>query len=238
MKKSLLITTLLLFIFNLNLNHHVLAQATDNISATPSAQTGEDQQPSPADDEIEKIRQAVKEKVKQKIDQIINKPNQKIGWVGQITEIDENQISLICLNKQDRTVVLTEDTAIINTKRQTVDTDQLKVDQIILVMGYINTESQLEAKRILITNKPLESLKNTIILTTITDISQTTSVMTLVSNDRQVFQVKTDKNTKDLVKNQKIIAILKPEDQDSKNWQIVDFKLISPISTPTPTDTQ
>jgi hypothetical protein len=232
MKKITQIIILLFVFLSTSFSLRILAQESTpeaDTDSTPSAQTD--------DDDIEKIRQAVKDKVKEKIDQIINKPNQKTGWVGKITEITNNQISLNCLNQDTRLTLIDEDTAIINSKRQQVDTDQLKIDQIILAMGYIDIEGQLLAKRVLITNEPIENLKNTIILATITDISQTTSTMTLITNDRQIFQIKTDKSTKDLTKNQKIIVVLKQDSDSSDSWQIVDFKLFTPLTTPTATQT-
>jgi len=229
MKKIFLSILIFLFLVFVHQSSSGLAQeatdSADQITATgPAEQNSQD---------IDSIRQAVKEKVKEKIDQIISKPDQKLGWVGQISQIESGKISIDCLYKQTRQILVDEDTTIINSKRQTVESDQLKIDQIVLAMGYIDVEGNLLAKRILITNKPLENLKNTIVLATVTDISQTTTVMTLVTKDRQVFQVRTDKTTKNLVKNQKIIAILKSEGQDSNNWQIVDFKLLTPSATPT-----
>jgi len=229
MKKIFLSILIFLFLVFVHQSSSGLAQeatdSADQITATgPAEQNSQD---------IDSIRQAVKEKVKEKIDQIISKPDQKLGWVGQISQIESGKISIDCLYKQTRQILVDEDTTIINSKRQTVESDQLKIDQIVLAMGYIDVEGNLLAKRILITNKPLENLKNTIVLATVTDISQTTTVMTLVTKERQVFQVRTDKTTKNLIKNQKIIAILKSEGQDSNNWQIVDFKLLTPSATPT-----
>jgi len=229
MKKIFFFFFFFLFLVFVHQSSSGLAQeatdSADQITATgPAEQNSQD---------IDSIRQAVKEKVKEKIDQIISKPDQKLGWVGQISQIESGKISIDCLYKQTRQILVDEDTTIINSKRQTVESDQLKIDQIVLAMGYIDVEGNLLAKRILITNKPLENLKNTIVLATVTDISQTTTVMTLVTKDRQVFQVRTDKTTKNLIKNQKIIAILKSEGQDSNNWQIVDFKLLTPSATPT-----
>jgi len=228
MKKIFLSLLIFLFLVFIHQSSSGLAQeatdSADQITATgPAEQNSQD---------IDSIRQAVKEKVKEKIDQIISKPDQKLGWVGQISQIESGKISIDCLYKQTRQVLINEDTTVINSKRQTVESDQLKIDQIVLAMGYIDVEGNLISKRILITNKPLENLKNTIVLATVTDISQTTTVMTLVTKDRQVFQVRTDKTTKDLIKNQKIIAILKSEGQNSNNWQIVDFKLLTPLATP------
>ena len=233
MKKILFPLFVFLLLANFSLSSSSLAQeATDSADKITSDPTEQDSQ------DIDSIRQAVKDKVKEKIDQIISKPNQKLGWVGQIVQIESGKISIDCLYKQTRHVLIDEDTIIINTKRQTVEADQLKIDQIVLAMGYIDIKGNLLAKRILITNEPLENLKNAIVLATVTDISQTTTVMTLVTKDRQVFQVKTDKTTKDIVKNQKIITILKSEGQDSNNWQIVDFKVLTPVTTPTQTESE
>jgi len=62
--------------------------------------------------------------------------------------LESGKISIDCLYKQTRDVLIDEDTIIVNTKRQTVESDQLKIDQIVLAMGYIDIEGNLLAKRI------------------------------------------------------------------------------------------
>jgi len=236
MKKILLIVSIFtLIILTRQFSFRVLAQS---ITPTPSPT---DLTPTPSDSEdndIEKIRQVVKDKVMEKIDQIVNKPNQKIGWLGTIISIDSNNIELENLQKISQKIIVEDEVTIINTKKQTVDLEDLKVDQIIIAMGYLDIEGNLLAKRILITNISLDTLKNTIISATVTDISQTTNIITLVTKDRKVFQVKSDKNTAKIEKNQKIMAVIKPEKKDSNTWLVLDYKDISPPTpTPTPTST-
>lgn len=232
MKKILLIVSIFtLIILTRHFSFRVLAQS---ITPTPSPT---DLTPTPSDSEdndIEKIRQVVKDKVMEKIDQIVNKPNQKIGWLGTIISIDSNNIELENLQKISQKIIVEDEATIINTKKQTVDLEDLKVDQIIIAMGYLDIEGNLLAKRILITNISLDTLKNTIISATVTDISQTTNIITLVTKDRKVFQIKSDKNTAKIEKNQKIMAVIKPEKKDSNTWLVLDYKDISP-PTPTPT---
>lgn len=232
MKKILLIVSIFtLIILTRQFSFRVLAQS---ITPTPSPT---DLTPTPSDSEdndIEKIRQVVKDKVMEKIDQIVNKPNQKIGWLGTIISIDSNNIELENLQKISQKIIVEDEATIINTKKQTVDLEDLKVDQIIIAMGYLDIEGNLLAKRILITNISLDTLKNTIISATVTDISQTTNIITLVTKDRKVFQIKSDKNTAKIEKNQKIMAVIKPEKKDSNTWLVLDYKDISP-PTPTPT---
>jgi len=233
MKKILIITlSLLLIIFSHSCSTHILAQ-----SATP---TPSQTDPTPTDsqnNDIEKIRQVVKDKVMEKIDQIVNKPNQKVGWLGTITSIESNFIEIENIQNITQKIIVEDEATIINTKKQTVDLEDLKIDQIIIAMGYLDTEGNLLAKRILITNISLDTLKNTIISATVTDISQTTNVITLVTKDRKVYQVKSDKNTSKIEKNHKIMAVIKPEKKDSNTWLILDYKDISPPSlTPTPTN--
>ncbi len=232
MKKILLIVSIFtLIILTRHFSFRVLAQS---ITPTPSPTDLTPTPPGSEDNDIEKIRQVVKDKVMEKIDQIVNKPNQKIGWLGTIISIDSNNIELENLQKISQKIIVEDEATIINTKKQTVDLEDLKVDQIIIAMGYLDIEGNLLAKRILITNISLDTLKNTIISATVTDISQTTNIITLVTKDRKVFQIKSDKNTAKIEKNQKIMAVIKPEKKDSNTWLVLDYKDISP-PTPTPT---
>lgn len=232
MKKILLIiSTFTLIILTRQFSFRVLAQSITSIpsQADPTLSPTEIE-----NDDIEKIRQVVKDKVMEKIDQIVNKPNQKIGWLGTIISIDSNNIELENIQQTNQKIIVEDNATIINTKKQKVKLEDLKVDQIIIAMGYLDTDGNLLAKRILITNISLDNLRDTIISATVTDISQTTNIITLVTKDRKVYQIKSDKNNTKIEKNQKIMAVIKPEKKDSNTWLILSYKDISP---PTPTST-
>ena len=230
MKKILLIvSSFILIILSHSYSAYILAESiTPTLSPTDPTPT--DSQ----DNDIDKIRQVVKDKVMEKIDQIVNKPNQKIGWLGTIISLDTNVIEIENFQNINQKIIVEEEATITNTKKQDLSLDDLKVDQVIIAMGYLDIDQNLLAKRILVTNIALDSLKNTIVYATVTDISQTTNIITLVTKDRKVYQVKSDKNSAKIEKNQKIVAVIKPEKKDSNTWLVLDYKDISP-PTPTPT---
>jgi len=228
MKKILLIiSTFTLIILTRQFSFRVLAQSITSIpsQADPTLSPTEIE-----NDDIEKIRQVVKDKVMEKIDQIVNKPNQKIGWLGTIISIDSNNIELENIQQTNQKIIVEDNATIINTKKQKVKLEDLKVDQIIIAMGYLDTDGNLLAKRILITNISLDNLRDTIISATVTDISQTTNNLI----NFKVYQIKSDKNNTKIEKNQKIMAVIKPEKKDSNTWLILSYK---DISSPTPTST-
>ncbi len=211
---------------------------TTSIFAQTTAPTVESEEPTPTieseveQDEIDKIRQVVKDKVMEKLDSILTKANQKIGWLGKVVSIEENTIVIEDFYKQSKILTTDQDTVVINLKKQNGKLIDIKPDQIIVAMGYLDPDSNLNTKRILITNTALEDNLDTIIFGTVSDISQTTSTISLVTKDRKVYQIKSDKNSKDLSKNDKVIAVIKPEKKDSQTWLILSKKV---LSTPTPT---
>lgn len=225
-----LISLCLLFSLNYQPSY---AQTTSPI-ASPSALTPQTDVSDQINGEIDIIRQVVKDKVKQKIDSIIGTDNRKYAWFGQITSIEGLQLNITDVNNQTLLITIDPSATVINSSKRTVTTKDLKVDQTILAMGYVEDSLPL-AKRILIVNTPLSSLRTTVVSGTISDISQTNPIISLVTNNRQVFQIKSDKNTKSLVKNQKIIAVLRPDNKDNQTWTLVyTHDLSSPTPTPTP----
>jgi len=231
MSKKLIFLSLLVTCFSLLVTTPLFAQTltpTTEPTPTSSAENEADQ------DEIDKIRQVVKDKVMEKLDSILTKTNQKIGWLGKVVSIEENTITIQDLYQQSKILTTDQDTIVVNSKKQNGKLTDIKPDQIIIAMGYLDPDSNLNTKRILITNTAFEDSFDTIIFGTVSDISQTTLTISLVTKDRKVYQIKSDKNSKDLAKNDKVIAVIKPEKKDSQTWIILSKKL---LSTPTPTPT-
>ncbi|MPN17987.1 hypothetical protein SDC9_165345 [bioreactor metagenome] len=98
-------------------------------------------------------------------------------------------------------------------------------------MGYINSQNQLEAKRIVVIE--LKKIKNNtqIINGQIVDVSQNSPVFIVVplNNKNSQYQIETDSNTiKKIVTGQKIIAAIKPDEKITNTFNLV--KIISSTS--------
>lgn len=207
-------------------------------------------------EEIQKIRQAVQEKVKEKLMQIstpeLDTTSPK-SLMGTITQITDHQIT-ISINKSSKTITVNEETIFIDNKRNKTQLEKIKVGQEILALGYYESENMFDAKRIVVVDiKSLEN-KNQVIVGKIVDISKSSPVFVLIpiNNKNIQYQVKTDQNSvfidknsktkelKNLASGQKIIVILRPDPEIPNTFYAV--KIIDPANilntslttTPTP----
>ncbi len=196
----------------------LLATLAITPTATPSIS------PSPTTtSEIQKFREIIQEKVKAKLQEInqTTETNPKRGYLGTVTKIESDKIYLDTKDK-NRTISFTSDTVFLNAKSTKIKSTDIKVGQDILVIGYLNDQNILSAKRIIITSlKSNENLK-TIILGQVVDISTMYSLMAVIplSNKNTQYQVKTDSKNlqviskdgtkltlKDIAKGKKIILV-------------------------------
>ena len=173
--------------------------------------------------EIQKFREIIQEKVKTKLQEINQEvqTDPKRGYIGTITKIESTQISLSTKDK-NRTIILSPNTVYLNNKSIKIKSTDLKIGQEILVIGVLDDQQNLSAKRIIVTTiKSSQNLK-TIVLGQVVDISTMYSLMAIIpiSNKNTQYQVKTDtKNLqiisktgekltlKDISKGKKIIVI-------------------------------
>jgi hypothetical protein len=190
--------------------------------------------------DVQTIREAVQQKVKEKLN-IINTPSSKPkSFFGTIQKITDQQIEIF-QNDEAKTVIATDDTAFINLKRNKITLSDLKPGEEILAMGYINSQNQLDAKRIVVIE--LKNSQNTtqVVAGQVVDISQTSPVFVLVpfSNKEKQFQIETTSNTlKGISTGQKIITVIKPDEEISNTFKLIDIisskSSASVSATPTP----
>jgi len=171
--------------------------------------------------EIQKIREVIQQKVKEKLDQL-KEPvvqNPKKAYLGTITEITDTKISIDTKN-QIKEFTLADDSVYIGSKQTKIKKTDLKIGQDVLILS-LSKDTLFFAKRIIITDpKAIENHK-TIVLGKIADISQTSSVFVLIptNNKNRELQIKLTSKTEiltkdnkkltdtDLQKGQKIICI-------------------------------
>jgi len=245
---TLFLTTLLLisqfFSFSIPLS---LAQ-TDDLSPTP--------EPTEASEKVDQIREAVKEKVKEKIDQI--KQGQKRAFVGKVLEVNETSLSLNTKNGEKQ-VNVTGETNILGVDRKEISLEDIEAGQFAIAMGYLDENETLEAKRIILTEKPTPPNREAAV-GRVTDISQEEKVFTIKNEKKNlVYMIEaTSKTTitkkidgeiekvkfEDIEENDYLVAIGTPGENSEK---IITAKLIHVIpgkkigqekkTTPTPSPT-
>ena len=213
--------TLILFLFQLLLPHPAFAAiTTPTLSPTIVPSITPTETPSNLE-EIQKIRKAVQDKVKEKLQEIVNTENKKKGVLGNIISVD-NATIVISHPSGDKTIVTDESTTIVDVNRKQIDTSKLKAGQSILAMGYENSDSILEAKRIVVNDPNYLPVKKIITIGKIVDRSTTSDVATLIpsNNKNNQYQIAFTAQTtisdsagkklqlKDIVTGKKVIVIL------------------------------
>jgi hypothetical protein len=207
-------------------------------------------------DEIIRIREEVKKKVEEKIRQVINRKSKR-GWVGVITKKSAASIKLET-RKGEREVLYDEDTTIINQRRKSVSTDELAVGKHIIAMGYLQSDTLLEAKRIVFIPQKEKEVRRVPVLGIISDKSREEKLLAItpVRNKNQLVEITTNNKTKiigkngqeitykDLKKGQKVVAIYKKDGKPNATLALI-IKVIAlseqtsqPTNSPTPSATQ
>lgn len=180
--------------------------------------------------DIQSIRDVVQQKVKEKLNIITTPSSKPKCFFGTIKKISGQEIE-INQNNENKVIIITDDVIFINLKKTKISLKEIKVGDEILAMGYINSQNQLEAKRIVVIE--LKKIKNNtqIINGQIVDVSQNSPVFIVVplNNKNSQYQIETDSNTiKKIVTGQKIIAAIKPDEKITNTFNLV--KIISSTS--------
>lgn len=197
-------------------------------------------------EDIQRIREIVQQKVKEKLQSISGNGPSKKAFLGKIIQLDATQIT-VEYRGQTKVATLAADTTFIDTNRNKVKADKIKIGQDALVMC-TNNDSVLSAKRVVLVDiKSIETVK-TVTLGKIVDISKSSPVFSLIpiKNKNTQYQIKTDKNTvvitkddkkiafSDLKSGNKIVAIISPDPKSTKTY--IALKIINfDYSEPTPT---
>ena len=196
---------------------------------------------------IQKIREVVQQKVKEKLAAITSTSTNKKAYIGIIDKITSNNITISHLD-QEQQLTVDQDTVFIDTKRNKTTLEKITPGQAVLAMGYLNESQILETKRLIIVDADsLESKKHTVV-GKIVDISSSSPIFVLIPSDNKntQYQIKTDTKTQTVLKNktklkisdlsngQKVIVIFSPTSENSKTYYA--HKIIQ-LSSATPTDT-
>lgn len=198
--------------------------------------------------DIQKIRDVVSQKVKEKLKQITAPSTSKLGYLGKIVQIDPNSIGFDS-SGVSTTARLSSDLTIIDLKRNKAKIENLKVGQDVLILGIKdNQQNSFEAKRIIFTNPADVDNKHLVVIGKIVDISRSSPIFSLIplNNKNTQYQIKTDTKTiinsksgqvllnTDLKSGDKIITILVPDPKMTKTYyvkKIIDLSFVASAAT-------
>lgn len=203
-------------------------------------------------DDIQKIRQAVQQKVLEKLRQITtdDQTDQPKSFFGTVVTLIDSQITLDH-NGTTRQLTIDPEAVYIDIKRNKAKVSSIKVGQGLLALGRLDSNQSLLAKRLVAVDLESTKPKDQLVFGQITDISQSSPVFTLtpLNNKDQQFQIKTTskseivtpKKTKltttDLAKGHRLIAVIQPATGSTYTAITLvdlDFSTITPSPTPKP----
>lgn len=198
---------------------------------------------------IQAIREAVQQKVKEKLSEIVTSGQTKKAFIGTIIQVDKTSLTVEYQGSTQQ-ITITEDVVIANSLGTKIGLDKLKVAQDVVIIGLNdNATNAFQVKRVVLTDLKKIALSRTVIVGKIVDISKTSSLITIVSdtNKNNIYQVKTDSKTELINKNKdklkssdiglgkRVIGVLSPDIKMSKTYYA--NKLISldlaPEASPT-----
>lgn len=156
------------------------------------------------------IRDAVKEKVAQELDQIKNALTKK-AYVGSIATKTDTGITIANLKNQPRTINVSADATIRLVAGKEGTLADLKVGDFLIAMGDADGAGVLTAKRILVIAKPADEDTRKVISGTVTKSSSTSITVdttVLKINSSTKFTNKND--ITDIVKDSKVVVVANP----------------------------
>jgi len=198
--------------------------------------------------EIQKIRQAVQEKVREKLDEITRDQPLKRGIIGTVSRVADTRITIDTVGGS-KELSTDPNTVYIDSKRNKSSIDKIQVGQGVLCLGYLQPDNSFDAKRIVFISTPLPTSSNRLVVGRIADFSQSTSVVLLIpkQNKDLQYQIKlTSKTTVSTPANQEldinttlkpghlVAAIISPDPKAIKTYTTNKIISLSPPVSPTP----
>lgn len=181
------------------------------------------QSPTP-DEKVKEIREAVKEKVREEIQQ--TQKGQKKAFVGEITEISNSTLVLEARSGEQQAEIDDEAT-ILNIKKSKIEFEDLEIGNYVIAMGYLGENEVLQAKRVVVTKEPKTSTRQ-VVVGRVTDISDDEKIIT-VKNEKKgvVYMVEATSKTTITQK------LEEDEIEEVKFGQIEEGDWLVTIGTPT-----
>jgi hypothetical protein len=180
------------------------------------------------EEKIQEIRDEVKKKVREKIEE--TKKGMKAAYFGEITAITESTLTITTF-KGVSNVRIGMDTVIVGRGNKKIALKDLAIGDYIIAMGYIADNNLLDAKRIVVINKP-KVVAREVAFGKVTDISADEKILTVKNEKKNLLYTieVTDKTTitkkvdgkvkkvkfADITKGDRLVAIGTPTENEEK----------------------
>ena len=165
----------------------LLAISVNAVSPTPEVST-----PTPKDQKVLDIRNAIQDEVRERLEQA--KKGQKLAFVGEITEISNLNLTLQT-NQGEKQLNVATDAALIGRGGKKIQMKDIKIGLFAIAMGFMGDNNILDVRRLVISEKPKISAKE-VAFGKVTDISKEENVLT-VKNEKKgiIYTIEVDSKT-------------------------------------------
>lgn len=186
--KYLVITSLLILFYATRVPTHA-ATATPSSTKLPS--------PTPIATNSGLLDQeTVTKNIKDRIEKIIDEKSEeaaqsmkKRAFVGKVSRVTTESLSIETLRGEQHVKVSSKSTVLLFPKMQILQLSDIEIGGFAIVMGYINGDDVLEARRILVVQTPLFPPKKKVIIGRVIDLSSTMLSIKLRNNEEEKISV-------------------------------------------------
>lgn len=199
------------------------------------------------------VRQDIKEKVQERIEQISQQAKTK-AFFGTLKEINTTTL-IIEGPKGERRIKTDESTQFVNPSKKTLKLTDLEIGNFIIAMGFWKENGTLEGKRVVVLpQEPKKPAPRIAFMGKITDISKDEKILSVteIKKDGITYEVKVNDKTMLLTKqtdgkinkvsfeslalgDRLVIIGLKEKENNAVTAKIIHVIPLSSASTPTPT---
>ena len=164
------------------------------LTATPSSKTAS---PTPIATSSGSLNQeTVTQNIKDRIEKIIDEKSEKASqalkkraFVGKVSRVTTESLSIETLRGEQNVRVSSKSTVLLFPKMQNLQLSDIEIGGFAIVMGYINGDDVLEAKRILVVQTPLFPMKKKVVIGHVIDLSTTVLSLKLRNNEEEKIPI-------------------------------------------------
>ncbi len=150
---------------------------TLTLSPTPTTSIGNN-----VEEKVKEIRDAVKEKVRQKIEEV--KLGQKRAYFGDVKEINDTTL-VLSTSGGDKSIIVAEDAAIVGKGGKKITLQDIVVGNFCIAIGYVGENDILDGRRIIIVTKP-KPVNREVVFGIVTDTSDEEKVLTVKNEKKNI----------------------------------------------------
>jgi hypothetical protein len=175
-------------IIRINPNLKILALCTVFFALCTMLLSGAFAQTSTPTDE--EISPEIKEKVQERIEAIEESANRKAAYFGTITDVSNSTLTIESV-RGERKIKTDEETIFLGDKGQAIKLDDLEIEDFIIALGYLESDSYLLGKRISVLAEEPEPVEpKEAVYGEVADISEEEEVISLSSlKDETTYEI-------------------------------------------------